>query len=153
MHVFAELDDDSRFFTVRYFFFSSFPWTTCPHSTYPDFAALGLPVLTNLKSLHFIMSPPDLSNLLTFITHLLWNLPSVHMESVTLKFLPIYDTTKKSVIKPSKSPPTLPLLKKLEIAFNFESEVDYGWVLGLLKKQFSKYEKRGILLLKSNQQA
>ena len=94
------------------------------------------------------MSPPDLSHLLTFVTKLLWNLPSVHMESITLKFLPIYDTTKKSVTKPSKPPPTLPLLKKLEIAFNFESEVDYGWVIGLLKKQFSGYHGRGILQAK-----
>jgi hypothetical protein len=99
------------------------------------------------------MSPPDLSNLLTFITNLLWNLPSEHMESITLKILPIYDTIKKSVTKPSKPPPALPLLKRLEIAFNFESEVDHGWVIGLLKKQFSRYCKRGILLLKSDQQA
>lgn len=115
---------------------------------YADFATLGFPALTNLQSLYLIMGPPDLSTLLTFISNLLWNLPSVHMESITLKFLPIYDTTKKSVKKPSKRPPALPLLKKLHIAFNFESDVDYSWVAGLLKEQFANYCERGILQVK-----
>ena len=70
------------------------------------------------------------------------------MESITLKFLPIYDTTKKSVKKPSKRPPALPLLKKLHIAFNFESDVDHSWVAVLLKKQFANYCERGIFQVK-----
>lgn len=121
---------------------------TCLILLYADFATLGFPALTNLQSLHLIMGPPDLSTLFTFISNLLWNLPSVHMESITLKFLPIYDTAKKSLIKPSKRPPALPLLKKLHIAFNFESDVDYGWITGLLKKHFAKYCERGILEVK-----
>jgi hypothetical protein len=70
------------------------------------------------------------------------------MESITLKFLPINDTAEKSVIKPSKPPPALPLLKKLHILFNFDSSVDHGWVTGLLKGQFVRYCKRGILQVK-----
>jgi hypothetical protein len=70
------------------------------------------------------------------------------MESITLKFLPIYDTAPNSVVKPSKPPPALPLLKKLDIAFNFEREGNHGWIAGLLKKQFLTYCKRGILQVK-----
>lgn len=94
------------------------------------------------------MGPPDLSTLLVFISDLLWNLPSVCMESITFKFLPIYDTEKKSVIKPSKAPPILPLLKKLHIIFNFDSNVDYSWVTGLFKEQFLGYYERGVLQVK-----
>ena len=115
---------------------------------YPDFAILGIPALTNLQSLHLIMGPPDLSTLLTFISDLLWNLPSDHMESITLKFLPIYDTAEKSVIIPSKPLPALPYLKKLHLLFNFDSNVDHRWVTGLLKEHFVSYCKRGVLQIK-----
>ena len=57
-------------------------------------------------------------NLLTFISNLLWNLSSDHVECITLKFHPIYDT------------------EKLEMAFNFGSDVGQGWVAELLKEQF-----------------
>ena len=63
------------------------------------------------------------------------------MKSITLKFLPIYDTAPISV----ENHPSLRQLflfwKKLEIAFNFSSDVDQGWV----KEQFLAYCEQGIM--------
>jgi hypothetical protein len=69
------------------------------------------------------------------------------MESVTFKFLPIFDTSKVSVVKPSRPPPPLPHLKKLGVAFNFDTVVDHRWIRAVLQTQFSKYHGRGILAI------
>ena len=62
------------------------------------------------------------------------------MESIALKFLLIYDTvsesTEKRFQKPSEPPTALPHSKKLDIAFNFRSDVNQGWITGLLKEHF-----------------
>jgi hypothetical protein len=111
--------------------------------------SLGLPTLTNLRSLSFVFFPRDLTLLCTFITDLLWNLPSIQIEKLSLKFLPLYDTVKANVVKPSETAPDLPLLKEFRIDFDFDSSLsrNYDWVGEMLMAQFLTYHERGILVI------
>jgi hypothetical protein len=109
---------------------------------------LGLSSLVNLRTLHLVIAPRDLTLILTFVLDLLWNLPSIHIEEIILKFLPLNDTTRESVVKPpqSKTPPLLPVLKQLEITADPDTDGDHSWVPEMIRKQFSAYHERGILI-------
>ena len=114
---------------------------------YAVIPSIGLHTLVNLRSLHLIILPLDLVMINMFITDLLWNLPSIHLEAITLKFLPIFDTVERCVVNPLKPPPRLPQLKKLHISFNFDNLEQHSWVGEMLRRQFSLYNKRGVLMI------